>query len=71
MLTTVQPLCSARSRACFGAPDVVELAVGVVVQDEQPEERFVGVPGEVQHLDVAVGVPGGEHSPPSGLSGHG
>ena len=35
MLITVQPASSARSSACLGAGGVVELALGVVVQEQQ------------------------------------
>ena len=36
--------------------NIVELALAVVMEDEQPQERLVWVLREVEHLDVAVGV---------------
>src|SRR4051812_41300380 len=44
----------------LGAGRVVELAVGIVVQHEQPQERPGLMLGEVEHRDVPVRVPGGE-----------
>src|SRR5687767_11899929 len=44
----------------LGAGRVGELAVGVVVEDEQAQERSLDVLREVQHRAVAVAVAGGE-----------
>src|SRR3954447_25658963 len=49
----------------LGPGGVAELAVGVVVQDQQPQERLVGVPGELEHRAVAVGVAAGEQRTPA------
>src|SRR3954463_15369980 len=40
----------------LGSCGIGELALGVVVQDEQAQERLVAVLAEVQHRDVAIGV---------------
>src|SRR4051794_20126822 len=50
------------------AAGVGELALGVVVDYEQAQVRLVVVPGEVQHRDVAVGVPGGEQRSAAGAA---
>src|SRR4051812_49841326 len=47
----------------IGAGAVVELALLVVVHHEQAQGRVVGVVGELQHRDVAVGVARGEDGP--------
>src|SRR3712207_7186473 len=47
----------------LGAAGVRELAVGVVVEEEQSQGRRLGLPGEVQHGAVTVAVPGGEQGP--------
>src|SRR3954452_9690659 len=49
----------------LGPGGVAELAGGVVVQDQQPQERLVGVPGELEHKPVAVGIPSREQRPPA------
>src|SRR5829696_225532 len=50
-------------QGALAAGRVGELPVLVVVQDEQPQERRVGVPREVEHRAVTVAVPGGEQRP--------
>src|SRR4051794_33510719 len=47
----------------LGAGGVGEFPRGVVVQDEQAQERLVGMPAELEHGDVAVGVAGGQQWP--------
>src|SRR5690606_21601109 len=47
----------------LGAGRVVELPLGVVVPDEQAQERPVLLPREVEHGDVAVRVADGEQRP--------
>src|SRR6478609_2258912 len=49
------------SRSCdverlFGALDVVELPLGVVVLEQQSQRRLLGAAGEPEHRDVATGV---------------
>ena len=66
MLTTVQPSVTGSLECLFGAGGVVELALGVVVQDEQAQGRLVGVLGELEHRYVAVGVAGGEQRSATG-----
>jgi hypothetical protein len=44
----------------LGTTRVVELALGVVVEDEQSKERLVGMLGEVEHRNVAIRVAGSE-----------
>jgi len=51
--------------ALLGARDVVELAVRVIVQDQQPQARPPGLLGEGEHRDVAVGVAGRQQRPPA------
>ena len=68
MLTTVQPSGVGSLERLLGAGGVVELALGVVVEDEQPQGRPVGVLGELEHRDVAVGVAGGEQRPAAGAA---
>jgi hypothetical protein len=57
MLATVQPAVSSRSRGLLGTGAVVELAICVVVQNQDAQEGPVCVLGEVEHGDVTVGVP--------------
>src|SRR4051794_4679423 len=47
----------------LGTAGVVELAVGVVVEQEQGEEWAVLMPREFEHRNVAVGVACGEQWP--------
>ena len=68
MLTTVQPSAVGSLERLLGAGRVVELALGVVVQDEQAQGRLVRVLGEVEHRDVAVRVAGGEQRPAAGAA---
>src|SRR5215217_1321487 len=44
----------------LGATLVIELALAIVVEDEQSKERLVLVPREVEHRDVTVRIPGSE-----------
>ena len=53
-------LCLRPLQRVFRAGDVVELPVCIVVEDEQAEERLVGVLREVEHRNVAVRVAGGK-----------
>ena len=64
MLTTVQPCGRGLLERLLGTGRVVELALGVVVQDEQPQRRRVRPAGVAQHRDVAVRVAAGEDRPP-------
>ena len=41
-----------------GAGGVVELPLGVVVEDQEPQRGLVGVTGELEHRHAAVRVPG-------------
>ena len=68
MLTTVQPSLAGPFERLLGAGRVVELAVGVVVQDEQAQRRLVRVLRELEHRDVAVRVAGGEQRPAAGAA---
>ena len=60
MLTTVQS-CFSASSSDVSAPAVyVELALGIVVQHEQPQRGTILPAGVAEHRDVAVRVAGGE-----------
>ena len=63
MLTTVQPSAAAGSSDVLGAGRVGELALGVVVEDEQPQCRAGPSAGVAEHRDVAVRVAAGEDRP--------
>ena len=65
MLTTVQPSDSRLLERALGALAVVELALRVVVEDEQAERRPVLPAREAQHRNVAVRVAGRDDRPAS------
>ena len=44
MLTTVQPYCSSVFQCAFGPCGVIEFALGVVVQYQQPQRGEPGLP---------------------------
>lgn len=60
------PVGFGSSECLLTTAGVVELALGVIVEYEEPQCRLVGVVGELEHWDVAVGVPGREHWPSAG-----
>ena len=63
MLMTLQPSRPGPAQRVLRPRGVVELPLGVVVEQEGPERRPPWVIGETQHLDVPVGVaPGDDRS---------
>ena len=68
MLTTVQPSRFGSLERLLGAGGVVELALGVVVEEEQAQRWACRRAGEVEHRDVAVGVAGGEQRAAAGAA---
>ena len=56
MLTTVHPSAAACASARSAPLLLVELPIWVVMEDEQPEGRPVGVLDELEHRSVTVGV---------------
>src|SRR3954452_12318200 len=52
----------------LGPGGVRELALAVVMQDEQSQRWLVAVLGEVQHRDVAVGVTARQQRPAAGAA---
>ncbi len=63
MLTTVQFFSAASSSDCLRAGGVRELALVVVVEDEQAQRRAILAAGVAEHRDVAVRVAAGDDRP--------
>ena len=55
-LTTVQERCLGPGQGVLGARYVVELPVGIVVEDQQPQSVALAMAGETQRGHVTVGV---------------
>ena len=60
MLTMVQPCIPGVVQRSFSACRVVEFALGIVVQDQQPQRRSGCGAREHEHFVIAVGVAGRE-----------
>src|SRR5215207_2539013 len=53
------PVVGLGSLECaLGSTGVAEFALGIVVEQQEPQGRLARVLGELEHLHVAVGVPG-------------